>query len=92
MEVTGISDQDLLVSMSVYPNPTGGELLIEDNAENKKQASIILYDASGKYINSWFKPSFTNKFRIDFSEQPTGIYMIHYIKNQKHAVFNVLKQ
>lgn len=63
-------------SFNVYPNPTNGQVFIQE-LENRKINSITLYDILGREIN--LKPVRKSKHLIKFSiqELPMGVYLLN---------------
>ena len=68
-------------SVSVYPNPTTGNLYLTANSD------IVLTDLLGKVV---FEIKNTNY--IDISEQPKGIYFLIIMDNNFKEIIKVLKE
>ena len=66
-------------AISVYPNPTSGNVNIEFNAVAKGNASVTVQDISGRIVTSQ-AVSVTegvNKTQLDLSHIAKGIYMLN---------------
>lgn len=64
-------------NLDVFPNPTTGEITIEYANSNRENATIQLYDLSGRVLAEFqtLNQEFTTK-KLDLSAQPKGIYLI----------------
>lgn len=65
------SENDLKGKVNIYPNPTSGVFYMDDLKKNNK---VLLYDQSGKLLQSAEAEKGENRF--DISELPDGIYLI----------------
>ena len=72
------------VSAKVYPNPTQGEVTIE--CENLSHVSIV--NAYGQTVYNANVEG--DQVRIDLSQMPKGIYMMHIKANGGHAVRKIV--
>ena len=59
---------------SVYPNPSSSKISINLDS-NWQQGEIHLYDIAGKELKR-FDISEVNKFEIDVSDIPNGVYFL----------------
>ena len=59
-------------SLTLYPNPATTLITVERNA----LAQIIIYNALGKVVKSIKTPKGTNKFEMDVSNLPSGLYFL----------------
>jgi len=72
---TGIAET-ALANILVYPNPTTGELIVE-NGELKVE-NVGIFDITGRSVgaNLRVRPDYTGKTTIDISHLPAGIYYL----------------
>lgn len=70
----GIQEENKIVEVSVYPNPTSGIFTV--NLKNKTaDAKICVYDLLGNCVLSNITVKELNQ-RIDLGNQPSGIYFV----------------
>ncbi|MBT28053.1 MAG: hypothetical protein CMO01_00220 [Thalassobius sp.] len=91
VEITGIADKELNSQLTVYPNPTSGNLVIEDTSNEAEKASVLVFDVNGKFISSHLKTKQAKSISIDISNQASGVYIIYYQKANKTGILRVLK-
>ncbi len=87
---TGIVENTFDHSISMFPNPTTGKLLIEMGATHR-ELNVRVSDLSGGVVQ---KQTFSNtgQFELNIDEQP-GIYIIRIWDNDgKQAIMKVLKE
>ena len=60
--------------IKVYPNPTKGELII-NNGELKIE-SVTIYDIMGKTLNNFQLSTLNSQLKIDISHLPNGVYFL----------------
>ena len=74
----GINNYFIENNLSVYPNPTSAETEIVYNTTNSVPVNVKLIDLLGNEILSQKAQSFAglNKFKIDISYLPAGVYYI----------------
>ena len=85
-----INEPNEEVNIAVYPNPTSGELRIENGELGIK--SIEIFDVSGRKQFSIFNFQFSIFNSINISHFPAGIYFVN-IKTEKGVVTKkVVKQ
>lgn len=75
------SNDDKLKEISIYPNPTQGEIYIEFSAPDPDQTCLNLTGLSGKVIKSWVREFSEDKMKVSISEIPTGTYFLNLISN-----------
>lgn len=64
------------LQVNIFPNPSGGEVFIE-SSENLLGEDLYLISSTGSQVKlnpSLVKPGL---FRLDLSDQPRGIYLLH---------------
>ncbi len=89
-----ISDVDgqLSGALSIYPNPTSGELTIDFGSRGIAKARIMITDLVGKliYDNSFDTPN--RRLIIDFGKYEPGIYLINIKTVNGVIVKKIIKQ
>ena len=72
---TGVSQLELNSSLSVYPNPTSGQVNISLNASNETLNQITIYNLLGEEV---IQIAGQNKdyYSIDLSRQSKGMYFV----------------
>jgi len=79
--------------VSIYPNPTSGQLNVQINALEFESVCLQVFDMSGRALNQ--VKSDANEFSVDVRELPAGLYMLKLqIKNkatQREVYKKVLK-
>jgi trimeric autotransporter adhesin len=78
--------------LSIYPNPTGGEIFINISSSvgNVKDWNLQITDVLGRAVYTRQSLNYSND--IDLSNLPSGVYFITVINNVARAVFPVVKQ
>ncbi len=84
---TSIEEKSLDNEISVYPNPTNGQIFISHKS-NTKLVSYELYDAKGRVL---FK-EVTKQNVIDISQAETGIYFLRVTTNKGAIIKKVVKR
>ncbi len=69
----------------IYPNPTAGIINLKDF---KNPADIKIYGTNGQLLKSFQEVN--NK--IDFSDLPTGVYILKFISDDKTVIWKVVKE
>ncbi|MGK0387689.1 MAG: putative repeat protein (TIGR01451 family) [Maribacter sp.] len=87
---TGVQDNEFKSSISVYPNPTAGNFII-DFGQNYEAVSISLKDVLGKTI---MVRQMKNTSRFDMEiDTAEGLYFLELeTTNGKTAIFKLIKQ
>lgn len=82
----GIEELDL--GISIFPNPSNGEITIALNQDNLNP-DIELFDASGKLI---FSRTLTqSESKIQLSSYASGIYALRITANAKSQTYKIVK-
>ncbi len=89
-EVLGITDNDLLDAISLYPNPTRDFINI-DNTSNANLKGIAIYDMNGRLIKQ-VEATNSNNQRINISDLSSGVYMLHLSNDELSIVKRVIKK
>jgi len=75
---------------SVYPNPTKKDFILQVNLKDKEEINANVYDSMGKLIHT-IKTS-TPETTISLEGQPSGIYLVRFVRGDKPYSFKVIKQ
>jgi hypothetical protein len=78
------------VDFRIYPNPTKGDLQVQNPLEGGKMKAII-FNLQGKRVLSLTKENTPNNFRLDLSNLPSGIYFLKIKKERGEAVKKLIK-
>lgn len=77
--------------ITVYPNPTKGELAVEvTGGDTKDEIRMVLYNVQGSQLQN--KGCVAGKTRIDMSAYPTGLYILRIITGNKTVEFKIIKE
>jgi hypothetical protein len=90
---TGINHLSVInEQISVYPNPTGGEIFVNINSSvaDVKDWNLQITDVLGGTVYTKLSLNYSND--IDLSNLPGGVYFITVINKTGQAVFPVIKQ
>jgi len=72
----GIGESSLEENLSLYPNPSTGNFTLDLGQSGVNDVRISILDARGEVVFEKFLPDDTQKYNIDISEQPAGVYML----------------
>ena len=85
--VTGFADLDVPQDFTLYPNPTTSIFMI-DGAEKGDKMEIL--NAVGQTV---YQQLFTEKLeKVDISSLSAGLYIAHFVREDKRWVVKVLKK
>jgi hypothetical protein len=83
--IQGIEDQLNENRMSLYPNPSSGNVYLEYNATEDAEIEVMITDLSGQALIR--KELYFNKGKsshaLDLSTLPNGVYILRYINGDK---------
>jgi hypothetical protein len=85
--------RDLFADMniSIYPNPTKGQLIVQiDGLKTEQSVDIILYDMTGKIILKKTKVSATTD--IDITGQAPGSYILKFFCGESTTEWKIIKE
>jgi hypothetical protein len=82
--LVSIEEELLNQTLKVYPNPTSTIVTIESTKEKIKE--IKLYEMGGKYLKIHIENYQNQKFGLDLSALPIGVYLAE-IQTEKGAVW-----
>ena len=73
--------------LSIYPNPSSGDLTIKYDVAQRSNVKIDIYDIKGILIKTIIdtQNQHTGKYQIpvNLTELPSGIYIVNLINNEK---------
>ncbi|MFN5249455.1 MAG: T9SS type A sorting domain-containing protein [Bacteroidota bacterium] len=72
----GVSDQDLASNVTVYPNPSKGQLTIHNNWMEHKLLRAELVDMNGRVVETFATPSEHNVVSVT---SPSGMYVLRMV-------------
>ncbi|MEZ5198944.1 MAG: choice-of-anchor L domain-containing protein [Bacteroidales bacterium] len=82
-EITGSKENRIgKATAFIYPNPSDGEFTIKPESFNANPIEITVRDLAGKIVYSGNCVR-ANHIRIDFSQQPKGVYFIQFKTGEK---------
>jgi hypothetical protein len=89
---TDINDFSFSGKIMIYPNPTTGQLKISVNQTIGSDYKIEVYNNLGKLMQPIMKNKIGNKFRIDLTDYPAGIYLIKLYNKEKIYFSKIIKE
>ena len=85
------NEDDKVLNVKVYPNPTSGILDVEVyNLQENQRARLDIYTFSGRQVRRIDK--LQNIQSLDISNQPAGIYLFRITIDGKSATLKIIKQ
>ncbi|MES2678803.1 MAG: aryl-sulfate sulfotransferase [Bacteroidota bacterium] len=78
---TGLNEGAELSSLTVFPNPSNGELHITFSNTAPREYSVSLYDITGKQVNTW-----QNQPLLDLSQLNNGLYILNITSAGGHSL------
>ncbi len=83
--LTGIEEPGHTASLSIHPNPARHEVIISFHADMSGDASIALYDLSGRMIiqQNESVSSGPNIHHLNVSSVPSGVYLLQLKENEQ---------
>lgn len=87
----GITETELNISLSVFPNPIVENLILQISDYNNEKLSFQLYDIQGKLVNKG--QIITKQTQMNTSSLPPATYFIHVVNqdNKKIQLFKIIK-
>ena len=82
------NDISLIDNLRVYPNPTDGEFNIE--TELSREATLSIIDTQGRLIHTEKVQAGPFLKRLDFSNEPEGIYIIKIDEGDNRIIKKIL--
>ncbi len=88
--IVDLKEPDADMNVSLYPNPTDGELMLDFSTMPANNTTVTVIDFSGKVV---FTTTVTNqKQRLDLSNLPTGNYIVKIKNDENERHFKVIKK
>lgn len=89
-QTLSIAENEFLNGFDVYPNPTKGQFVLDLNIKDRSNLSIKIADIYGKELfEEQIKfSSGRNLKQIDFSNYPTGVYIIQIQEKSSGRIAN----
>jgi hypothetical protein len=87
----GIKEAELNISLSVFPNPTADNLILQISDYKNEKLSYQLYNMQGKLLNHGQVTA--QQTQINTSSLPTATYFINVVNqdNKKVQLFKIIK-
>lgn len=91
--VTGIKNQHLKdAGISFYPNPVNDNLVIHFNTNLKNDATLAVYDITGKLVATQIIPNNTFDYTVNTTNYATGMYLVKLFNNDFSAADKFIKE
>ena len=82
----------LKTSFAVYPNPTAGEVILEQKEGRQTgDLQIDVINAEGEILNTYGFPGKQEKFEVSLSEHPAGLYILRITADNFYECFRIMK-
>ncbi len=89
----GVTGLGLEQGISIYPNPTEGEFMLEMLTASSSELQIKVTDVRGRLVyNSTVNVSGAYRQQIDLTHEEKGMYFIHVVNGEEQVVRKVMKQ
>jgi hypothetical protein len=91
VNVSGTSIRDIQgrdAGVSIYPNPSTGQVRLKLEAEQAGQVSIVIHDILGKQVFSHLESvsSGNGEIQLDLTELAHGLYLIQTEVNDRFSI------
>jgi hypothetical protein len=87
---TPVEEQLQENKVTIYPNPTRGDLRVDITGNIPSGSMIYLYNSSGSPVRHWTNLSGSNQ--LDIPELPAGTYLMRLILGKEAGVWKIIKQ
>ncbi|MEO6169109.1 MAG: aryl-sulfate sulfotransferase [Chitinophagales bacterium] len=86
--------EELLLSLSAHPNPTGGMLQLDLQANGNDAVTVSVIDLSGKVVFNAVKEIFEGQqtLSFDFTALPSGIYLARVSSHSGNRTVKFVKE
>ena len=75
--IVGIKENRSSIDISIYPNPTNGELFVDVNLQDAQDLTISVVNTLGQTVKEITQAqSNGGKIKIDLSDKNTGVYFV----------------
>ncbi|NJN77221.1 MAG: T9SS type A sorting domain-containing protein [Saprospiraceae bacterium] len=83
-EVVSTNNIDYVTNLSIYPNPTRGNTVIDLELSQNADVSISIYTVTGVLIQDFGKENTSKATHIiDVTEYPAGMYLVRFVVNNE---------
>src|SRR5262249_13291694 len=81
-------------SITISPNPAQNAFLLQLNSSVNSKVAITIIDAAGRHLLSETRNASagSNKFSVDISRLPRGIYLVQVEANDQKVVKKLVKE
>lgn len=79
---------------TIYPNPTNGNIVVEQISTNATTLSLIIYNVQGQMVyvqNNLEIEAGVSKIPLDIEDLNSGVYMLHLNSNTNSQVIKFIK-
>lgn len=89
--VSATIDEEMAAKINLFPNPTTGIVTLTFEDVNATEAAILSYALTGQVVTqSNFANISSGTFNLDFSEQPSGVYIVKILVNDRLVTKRVM--
>lgn len=89
----GINESTLIQSLTLYPNPTSGEVFLEFQLKNPSSVLLSITDILGKEaMNTSLSSQTQYRLPIDLQDLPQGIYTLQLLVGNERVSRPIVKQ
>ena len=79
-------------SIKVFPNPTQGLVIMEiSDLSPEDQGEVFVSTINGQLLNQFYVDS-SGKWEVDLQDQPSGVYLVKVVLNEKNKVWKIIKE
>lgn len=80
--------------LSLFPNPNTGQFTLQLLSDNEGDANIRVFDLTGKMVSQqrFASSKGENRFEMDLTAQPAGIYFVEVMVNGQRMVKKLIKE
>lgn len=80
-----------LLNITLYPNPSSGEVFIDIQKDDLKESSYILTNTIGQTIYQ-STPTYSHSQIINLSKLPSGLYLLDLTADGQHIIKKLVKE
>ena len=92
LEQEKVSNTLYACKVTVYPNPTEGEVnLSVSNGREDAVSAVVVYDVSGNLLKT-LQIQGNTSVSIDLSDYPEGIYLIDFRQEESASYYKIIKK
>ena len=88
----GIEDAAITNKVGIYPNPTLNEFYVTINKPFKNDFKVEVCNNFGQVVQTILKNKNDNKFSVDLTNYPTGLYFVRFSDKETHFHCKIIKQ